>query len=51
MWLYMMAYMMTSVVEQAYNVDKACRVDHGFSQDVCNNLTANSTLQAEVQVR
>ncbi|XP_015521676.2 solute carrier family 46 member 3 isoform X1 [Neodiprion lecontei] len=50
MWLYMMAYMTTSVVEQAFYVNKACRVDHGLSEEICDNLSENDTLQTEVQV-
>ncbi|XP_078042293.1 lysosomal proton-coupled steroid conjugate and bile acid symporter SLC46A3 [Augochlora pura] len=50
MWLYMMAYMITSVVEQAFFVYKACRVDHGFSEDVCSNLTYNQTIKSAVQM-
>ncbi|XP_017791120.1 PREDICTED: proton-coupled folate transporter isoform X2 [Habropoda laboriosa] len=50
MWLYMMAYMITSVVEQAFFVHKACRVDHGYSEEDCANLNYNETMKAEVQV-
>lgn len=50
MWLYMMAFMITSVVEQAFFVYKACRVDHGYSEEVCANLNENQTLKAAVQV-
>ncbi|CAK9826805.1 Proton-coupled folate transporter [Anthophora retusa] len=50
MWLYMMAYMITSVVEQAFFVHKACRVDHGYSEEVCMKLNDNETIKAEVQV-
>ncbi|KAK2585368.1 hypothetical protein KPH14_010045 [Odynerus spinipes] len=50
MWLYMMAYMVTSVVEQDFFVYKACRVDHGLSAEICTNLKDNETLKADVQV-
>ncbi|CAL7942134.1 unnamed protein product [Xylocopa violacea] len=50
LWLYMMAYMITSVVEQAFFVDKACRVDHGYSEEICSKLNDNQTIKAEVQV-
>ncbi|CAD1477687.1 unnamed protein product, partial [Heterotrigona itama] len=50
MWLYMMAYMITSVVEQAFFVYKACRVDHGYSEQICSNLSDNETIKTEVQV-
>nr|XP_012135993.1 PREDICTED: uncharacterized protein LOC100879736 [Megachile rotundata] len=50
MWLYMMAFMITSVVEQAFFVYKSCRVDHGYSEEVCSKLNDNETIKAEVQV-
>lgn len=50
MWLYMMAYMITSVVEQAFFVHKACTVDHGFSEEVCRKLKDNTTVKETVQL-
>ena len=50
MWFFMMAFMTTSVIEQAFFMHKACRVDHGFSEKICRNLSDNKTLHAEVQV-
>lgn len=50
MWLYMMAFMITSVVEQAFFVHKSCRVDHGYSEEICSKLNDNETIKAEVQV-
>lgn len=50
MWCYMMAFMVTSVVEQSFFVYKACRVDHGYSDEVCARLKDNDTIKAEVQV-
>ncbi|XP_034190594.1 putative peptidoglycan muropeptide transporter SLC46 isoform X2 [Osmia lignaria lignaria] len=50
MWLYMMAFMITSVVEQAFFVYKSCRVDHGYSEEVCARLNDNETIKAKVQV-
>lgn len=50
MWLYMMAYMTTSVVEQAFFVYKSCRVNHGFSEDICRNISQNDTVKNIVQV-
>lgn len=38
MFLYMLAYMITSVMEQAFFVYKACTVDHGYSAEICNNI-------------
>lgn len=50
MFLYMMAYMVTSVVEQAFFVHKSCRVNHGYSEEVCSKLDQNATIKADVQV-
>ncbi|XP_046817766.1 proton-coupled folate transporter isoform X3 [Vespa crabro] len=50
MWLYMMAFMVTSVVEQDFFIYKACRVDHDLSEETCVNLKTNKTLNAEVQI-
>ncbi|XP_076179832.1 putative peptidoglycan muropeptide transporter SLC46 isoform X2 [Ptiloglossa arizonensis] len=50
MWLYMMAFMVTSVVEQAFFVYKSCRVDHGYSEEVCSKLDDNKTIKAMVQM-
>lgn len=50
MWLYMMAYTLISVVEQAFFVNKACTVDHGFSKEECDNISKNETLKNIVQV-
>ncbi|XP_076236574.1 putative peptidoglycan muropeptide transporter SLC46 isoform X2 [Calliopsis andreniformis] len=50
MWLFMMAYMITSVVEQAFFVHKSCRVDHGYSEEICAKLNENETIKTAVQV-
>lgn len=50
MFLYMLAFMLTSVVEQAFFLHKACLVNHGFTADECDNLDANLTLKKAVQV-
>lgn len=50
MWFYMMAFMVTSVVEQAFFVYKACRVDHGFSEEVCANLSNDEERKKIVHV-
>ncbi|XP_034941213.1 proton-coupled folate transporter [Chelonus insularis] len=50
MWLYLMAYMITSVVEQAFFVYKACRVNHNFSEDTCQNINENETVKNVVQL-
>lgn len=50
MWFYMMAFMFTSVVEQAFFVYKACRVDHGYTEQICLNLNDHKDIKTEVQV-
>lgn len=52
LFLYMMAYMITSVVEQAFFVYKACRVDHGYPEDICRDINNASffEIKKEVQV-
>lgn len=50
MFLYMFAFMLTSVVEQAFYLNKACVTNHGYSQEICDNLNQNDTIKAEVQV-
>lgn len=50
MFLYMLAFMLTSVVEQAFFLHKACRVNHGLSVEQCATLDANETLKRTVQV-
>lgn len=52
MILYMMAFMTTSVVEQALFVDKACRVNHNYTKEICDDI-ANpkyKDINKEVQV-
>ncbi|XP_055642314.1 proton-coupled folate transporter [Toxorhynchites rutilus septentrionalis] len=50
MFLYMMAFMLTSVVEQGFFLYKACTVNHGYSHDVCINIENHSNIKKEVQV-
>ncbi|GLG98998.1 Uncharacterized protein GBIM_05543 [Gryllus bimaculatus] len=38
MFFYMFAFALTSVVEQAFYVDKACRVNMNYSDEICSNL-------------
>lgn len=53
MWLYMMAFMFTSVVEQDFFRHKACRVDHGYSEEICIKLNDddNKAIKTKVQVK
>lgn len=50
--LYMMAYMLTSVIESSFFVYKACITNHNLDEKICNNLTAseNQDYNIEVQV-
>lgn len=50
MFLYMFAFQLTSVVEQAFFVDKACRVDHNYTAEICDNLTQHVDIKKEVQI-
>lgn len=50
MWLYMMAFMTTTVIEQSLFSYKACRVDHNLTEEICRNLTKNDALKEKVQV-
>lgn len=52
MALYMFAFMITSVVEQAFFVYKTCRVNHNYTEEICVNINqANYTdIKKEVQV-
>lgn len=50
MFLYMLAFMLTSVIEQAFFLEKACLVNHGYSPEVCSQLDTNNTLKKEIQV-
>lgn len=38
LFAYMFAFMLTSVVEQTFYVDRACRVNLNFSDHVCSNI-------------
>ncbi|CAD7081522.1 unnamed protein product [Hermetia illucens] len=52
MALYMFAFMITSVVEQAFFVYKTCRVNHNYTEEICVNINqANYTdIKKEVQI-
>uniref|UniRef100_A0A336MAY0 CSON012416 protein n=1 Tax=Culicoides sonorensis TaxID=179676 RepID=A0A336MAY0_CULSO len=49
MFLYMMAFMLTTVVEQVFFVYKACTVDHGYNETVCRNIEQYVNVKTEVQ--
>ncbi|XP_067005001.1 probable peptidoglycan muropeptide transporter SLC46 isoform X2 [Anabrus simplex] len=52
MFFYMFAFMLTSVVEQAFFVDKACRVNKGYPDAVCLDLhkKENEEMKKAVQI-
>ncbi|XP_058791948.1 proton-coupled folate transporter isoform X2 [Phymastichus coffea] len=50
MWLYMMAYMITSIVEQAFFIQKACSADLGYSELICSNLNRDKNKQIKEKV-
>lgn len=52
LFLYMMAFMITSVVEQDFFLQKSCLVNHGHDEDICNDLknVTNSDINNQVQV-
>ncbi|XP_077302511.1 lysosomal proton-coupled steroid conjugate and bile acid symporter SLC46A3 [Arctopsyche grandis] len=51
MFLYMMAFTITSVVEQAFFINKACTVNHGHGSEICDNLSnsTNAAINNQVQ--
>ncbi|XP_032527478.1 lysosomal proton-coupled steroid conjugate and bile acid symporter SLC46A3 isoform X2 [Danaus plexippus] len=50
MFFYMMAYMITNVIEQTFYVFRACTVDHGYSEEICYNINKYEDINKEVQV-
>lgn len=50
MFLYMMAFMITNVIEQTYYVFQACTVNHNYSAEICYNISNYEEINKEVQV-
>lgn len=50
MFLYMFAFQLTSVIEQAFFVRRACMVNHNYSAAICDNLSNFTDIQKEVKV-
>ncbi|VVD02769.1 unnamed protein product [Leptidea sinapis] len=50
MFLYMMAYMITSVPEQTFYLFRTCTVNHGYSEEICYNISSYDEINKEVQV-
>uniref|UniRef100_A0A0A9ZJG9 Solute carrier family 46 member 3 n=3 Tax=Lygus hesperus TaxID=30085 RepID=A0A0A9ZJG9_LYGHE len=53
MFLYMFGFMITSVIEDAFFVYKACRVDSGYPEEICRNISQPiyNDIKNEVQVK
>jgi hypothetical protein len=49
MFLYMLAFMLTSVVEQAFFVDRACRVNLGYPDEICSEIEIHDEEKIQVQ--
>lgn len=45
MFLYMLAFMTTTVVEQDFFLQKACRVNNNFSAEICDNIKNISNVE------
>ncbi|CAK1588674.1 unnamed protein product [Parnassius mnemosyne] len=50
MFFYMLAFMITSVIEQTFYVFKACTINHGYSEEICHNISSYKEINNEVQV-
>ncbi|XP_068633373.1 lysosomal proton-coupled steroid conjugate and bile acid symporter SLC46A3 isoform X2 [Battus philenor] len=50
MFFYMLAFMITNVIEQTFYVFRACTVNHGYSEDICYNISKYEEINSEVQV-
>lgn len=50
LFLYMFAFMTTSVVENVFFVYKACTVNHNHPHNVCINIENFTDIKKEVQV-
>lgn len=50
MFLYMFAFLFTSVVEQDFFVRKSCLVNNNYSQEICDSLDKYPEIKKEVQI-
>ncbi|CAG4955371.1 unnamed protein product [Colias eurytheme] len=50
MFFYMMAFMITNVIEQTFYLFRACTVNHGYSEDICYNISEYDDINKQVQV-
>ncbi|XP_037940194.1 proton-coupled folate transporter [Teleopsis dalmanni] len=51
MFLYMFAFMITSVVEHDFFLQKACRVNNNFSDEICSNIRADEYKEYKEKVQ
>lgn len=49
LFLYMMAFMVTAVVENVYFNYKSCTANHGFSHEICIELEKHQDVKKMVQ--
>jgi hypothetical protein len=49
LFLYMLAFMFTSVIESVFFVYKACTVNHGYSHEICIEIEKHAGIKTEVQ--
>lgn len=50
LFFYMMAFMVTNVIEQTFYVFRTCNINHGLSEEICHNLNKYENYNQEVQV-
>lgn len=50
LFLYMMAFMLTSVVENVFFVYKSCTVNHNYTDEICSNIENYTDVKKEVQL-
>lgn len=51
MFFYMFAFMLTSVIEQAFFIDRACRTNLNFNDTICSNYEKqDESIKSAVQV-
>lgn len=51
MFLYMLAFMLTTVIEQELFVQKACLVNNNFTKEVCDNLKNETYNSSSIAVQ
>lgn len=51
MFLYMFAFMVTSVVEQDFFLQKACRVNNNLTDEICEHIKDSENAEYKVQVQ